>query len=156
LQYLPDFSLSAGTDLAGVTQSLMGMVTVPLLRYQAIDAAIAQAQANLRATQAMRRQAHNDLQAQVVMDISTIRDADRQIELLESVILPRAEQTAALTRLAYESSRASLLDSLDSRRALIAIQRLVANLRMTREKSLADLDAVLGMDIETTASGLSG
>src|SRR5258706_5218151 len=46
LQYLPDFSLSAGTDLAGISQNLMGMITVPLLRHQAIDAAVRQAEAN--------------------------------------------------------------------------------------------------------------
>ena len=32
------------------------MVTIPLLRYEAIDAAIAQAEASLRAADAMRRQ----------------------------------------------------------------------------------------------------
>ena len=84
LQYLPDFSVSAGTDLKGIGQSLLGMVTVPLLRHEAIDAAVAQSEANLRAAEAMRRQAGNDLSAQVVMDLSTLRDADRQLELVRA------------------------------------------------------------------------
>jgi len=148
LQYYPDFSASAGTDLGGVTQNLMGMVTVPLLRYQAINAAIAQAQANLRASEAMRKQARNDLQAQVVMDLIMLRDADRQLELFEHSILPRARRIVEVGRSAYESGHATLLDFLDNQRALIAIERLVANLRATREKRLANLEAAAGMTLQ--------
>ena len=142
LQYLPDFSLSAGTDLAGLTQTILGSLTVPLLRYQAIDAAVAQAQANLRATEASRRQMRNDLAAQVVMDLSIIRDADRQLALFDQTIVPRTNQMVTLTRSAYELGQANLLDLLDSQRSLIAIERLVANLRVMREKRLVDLEAL--------------
>src|SRR5882757_9938573 len=69
LQYVPDFNLSVGTDLMGVTQSLLGQATIPILRYEALNAAVAQAEANLRASEAMRRQAGNDLTAQVIADI---------------------------------------------------------------------------------------
>ena len=149
LQYLPDFSLTAGTDLKGIGQTLMGMVTVPLLRREAIEAAVAQAEANLRMTEAMRRQAGNDLKAQVVADVVTLRDADRQLDLFEQTILPRARQVVTVARTAYESNRASLLDLLDSQRSLIVIERLVANVRVTREKRLSELEAI-------TASGLAG
>jgi cobalt-zinc-cadmium efflux system outer membrane protein len=148
LQYLPDFSLTGGTDLAGITQSLMGMVTVPLLRYQAIDAAVAQAEANLRATEAMRRQTRNDLGAQVVMDLSTIRDADRQLELFEHTVLPRARQGVTVGRSAYEAGQSSLLDLLDAQRSLIIIQRLVAHLRATREQRLADLEMIIARPLD--------
>jgi outer membrane protein TolC len=47
LQRLSDFSLAAGGDLPGIGQSLSGMITVPLLRHEAISASIAQAQARL-------------------------------------------------------------------------------------------------------------
>lgn len=142
LQYLPDFSVSAGTDLAGIAQTLAGMVTVPLLRYQALSAGIAQAQANLRATAALRRQMHNDLNAQVVMDVVLIRDDDRQLQLFEQTILPRARQVVAVGRSAYETGQSTLLDFLDNERSLIAIERLAAKLRVARDKSLADLEAL--------------
>jgi outer membrane protein TolC len=148
LQYMPDFSVSASTDLAGIAQTLSGMVTVPLLRYQAINAAIAQAEANLKSTDAMRRQTRNDLNAQVVMDISTLRDADRQLDLFEHTILPRARQVVTVARTAYETGQSTLLDLLDSERSLIAIQRLVANLRIVREKRLADLEAIAALRLE--------
>ncbi|HZL38572.1 MAG TPA: TolC family protein [Tepidisphaeraceae bacterium] len=145
LQYFPDFSLSAASDLQGITQSLSGMITVPLLRHEAIDAAIAQAQANLRAAEAMRRQSANDLNARVVLDLSTLRDADRQLALFKQSLLPRARQIVTVERSSYEAGRASLLDLLDSQRSLISIQRGVADLRATRDKRLADLEAVAAM-----------
>ena len=147
LQYLPDFSITLGSDLAGIGQSLAGMLTVPLLRYQAIDAAVAQAQANLRATQAMRNQTAADLGARVVMDLSTVRDADRQLVLFDHTILPRARQIVTVARSSYEAGQSSLLDWLDSQRSLIAIERLVANLRTLREKRLADLEAITGQEL---------
>ena len=127
LQYVPDFNVSLSTDLMGIAQNLAGSATIPLLRYQAINASIAQAEANLRTSEAMRRQTHNDLSAQVVMDIVTIRDADRQLDLFDHTILPRTRQVVTVGRSAYEAGQSTLLDFLDSERSLIAVQRLVAN-----------------------------
>ena len=149
LQYVPDFNLSIGTDLMGVTQSLLGQATIPILRYDALKAAVAQAEANLRASEAMRRQAGNDLTAQVVADITIMRDAGRQLDLFDHTILPRAHQVVSIGRSAYETSRASLLDLLDEQRSLIAIERLVADLRITREKHLAELESITASDLSS-------
>ena len=142
LQYLPDISLSGGTDLQGIAQSVLGMVTVPFLRHEAIDAAVAQAEANLRAAESMRRQSRSDLNTQIVTDLNTIRDADRQIDLIDHTILPRAEQTVTIARSAYESGQSTLLDVLDAQRSLISLRRLVVNLRAVREKRVAAIRAV--------------
>ena len=147
LQYLPDFSANVGTDLRGVTQSLAASLTLPFLRYEAINAAVAQAEDNLRSAQAMRRQSVNDLKAQVVLDITSLHDSDRQIELLDHTLLPRARQIVQLGRSSYEAGRASLLDLLDSERSLIAMQRLIVNLRAGREKNRADLEAITAQEL---------
>jgi outer membrane protein TolC len=152
LQYLPDLSANVGTDLRGVTQTLAGSLTVPFLRYEAINAAVAQAEANLRSTQAMRRQTLNDLNAQVVLDIVSLRDSDRQLELFDRTLLPRARKVVALSRTTYEAGRGALLDLLDSERSLIDIERLTANLRVTREKNLVDLEAVTGQELSPAVS----
>src|SRR5436305_6734107 len=112
------------------------MVTVPVLRHQAIQAAVAQAEAKLRAGEAMRRQAGNGLSAEVGSDLTTVRDADRQLGLVEGTMLPRARQAATVARSSYEAGRASLIDLIDAQRSLIAIERLAATLRATREKHL--------------------
>jgi len=150
LQYLPDISIGVSADLKGIAQNLVGMATVPWIRHEAIDAAIAQAEANLRSAQAMRRQTRYDLVAQTIMDIFTIRDADRQLDVFGHAIVPRAKQSITLARAAYESGRLSLLELLDFQRSLIAIERLVANLRVMRAKSMADLEAVTAQGLEGT------
>ncbi len=142
LQYLPDFNLSVGTDLIGVTQSLLGQATIPFLRYEALNAAVAQAEAKLRASEAMRRQVSNDLTTRVVADIAVIRDAGRQLDLFEHTILPRARETVDVGRSAYETGHASLLDLLDEQRSVIAIERLVAMLRVAQNTRVADLESI--------------
>jgi cobalt-zinc-cadmium efflux system outer membrane protein len=146
LQYVPDFNFSAGTDLEGIAQSILGQATIPIFRFEALNAAIAQAQANLRSSEAMRRQTANDLTAQVIIDISTIRDADRQLDLFDGAILPRARQIVAIGRSSYETAHASLLDLLDDQRSLIAIEKLIANLKIAREKQMIDLEAITTMN----------
>jgi outer membrane protein, heavy metal efflux system len=142
LQYYPDFSLAASTDLQGIVQTLSGAFTVPIIREEALRAAVDQAQANLRAVEANRRQTYADLSAQLVDDIATLHDADRQIELLEQTILPRSRQIVALTSAEYRAGNATLLDLLDSQRSLIDIQRLTASLRMTRDKRLVEIESI--------------
>ncbi len=147
LQYVPDFNLSVGTDLMGVTQALLGQATIPLLRYEALNAAIAQAEAKLRASEAMRRQTGNNLTAQVVADITIIRDAGRQLDLFDHTILPRAHQVVNVGRSAFESGHASLLDLLDDQRSLIGIERVVAKLRITQETHLVELESITTSDL---------
>jgi len=153
LQYVPDFNLSLGTDLMGVTQSLLAQATIPILRYEALNAAIAQAEARLRASEAMHQEVGNNLTAQVIADIKFIRDADRQLDLFDHTILPRARQVVDVARTAFETGdasetdAASLLNLLDDQRSLIAIKRLTAKLRITREIHLAELESITTSDL---------
>jgi outer membrane protein, heavy metal efflux system len=153
LQYVPDFALSVGTDLMGVTQSLLAQATIPILRYEALDAAIAQADAKLRASEAMRREVGNNLTALVIADIKIVRDADRQLDLFDRTILPRARQVVNVARSAFETGNASetdaasLLNLLDDQRSLIAIERIAAKLRITRETHLAELESITTSDL---------
>jgi outer membrane protein TolC len=153
LQYVPDFNLSAGSDLMGVTQSLLAQATIPILRYEALNAAIAQAEAKLRASEAMRREVGNNLTAQVIADITIIRDAGRQLDLFDHTILPRARQVVNVARTAFETGdasetdAASLLNLLDDQRSLIAIERLAAKLRITRATHLAELESITTSDL---------
>ena len=149
LQYVPDFSLSADTDLGGVAQSLVGMVTVPVLRYEAINAAIAQAEANLRSTAAMRRQSGYDVRRRVIADLASFRDAERQVRLLDDAVLPRAAQAVEVTRSEYEAGRDSLLEFLDAERTFVSLQRLALEMRATRERQLADLEAAAATRFDT-------
>ncbi len=145
LQYVPDFNLSVGSDLAGITQSVLGQATIPILRYEALNAAIAQAEANLRAADSIRRQTSADLASQIITDVATIRDANRQLDLLEHTILPRARQAANVARTSYESARATLPDLLEAQRTSISVERLIVNLRVLRAKRVFELEAMTAL-----------
>jgi outer membrane protein TolC len=140
-EYLPEFGVNISTDLAGVTQSLTSSVMVPVLRYQAIDAGIRQAEANLRGAEAMRVQAGHDLAARVVADLVLLHDVDRQIALYQGTILPRAEQLVTTAQNAFSTGRSTLLELLDAERSLIVLRRMQAELQATRLKQVADLEA---------------
>ena len=148
LQYYPDFDLAASTDLQGITQTLLGEFTIPIVRYEALRAAVAQAEANLRATEATRRQTSSDLAAQLIDDIATLRDADRQLDLFEQTILPPPPRIVTLSRTAYQTGSSSLLDFLDAQRSLIDLQRLTATLQIARDKRLVEIESIDARNLE--------
>jgi outer membrane protein TolC len=146
-EYLPDVGVNVSTDLAGVTQSLMGSIMLPLLRHQAIDAGIRQAEANLHAAEAMQRQTAHDLSARVIADLVMVRDLDRQLALYQTTLLPRARQIIAAGQSTYAGGQSSFVDLLDAQRSLIALRRMAADFQATRLKQIVDLEAALAMPL---------
>jgi outer membrane protein TolC len=153
LQYLPDLSLSIGGDLGGMAQAVMSMMTVPVFRYEAIQGAIQEAYALLHSLEAMQRQARNDIAAELILHLTMVRDLDRQIELFEDSILPRAERAAALSRTAYEVGRSTLLELLDSRRSVFSLQKLLIQLVSIRERSLSSLERLTARPLVKQSQG---
>lgn len=144
MQFIPDFSLSGSTDLAGITQNLSAMITLPLLKHQAISAAIAQAEANLRASQATRRETEIHLRSTLVADTYEVIDLHRQVRLLEEQIIPRANALAAMGASEYEAGKMSLMELLADQRSVTALKRLDAKMRATHDERLAEIQAVVG------------
>jgi outer membrane protein TolC len=141
-QYIPDLGLGASGDAGGTVRSIMGMLTVPFLRYPAIEASIAQAKAELEMTRAMRRQMEHDLKAKAVLLLYDLRNADRQATLYQTAILPQAEQVVDATRAAYTAGRVPAIELLDSQRMRLEARLMLAELRAEREKLLAELEAL--------------
>lgn len=133
--YLPDFSF---------TGSITGSAceTLPLLRWEAIEGAIEEARADLRAAEAMRRQVANDLSAKAVLDLYTLRNAERQVDLFSNEILPRADQAVALSRAAYSAGRAGVVEVLDGRRTWLVSRLALVDARASRERALASLEEI--------------
>ncbi len=149
LEFIPDFSVSASTDLGGAAQTIAGMITAPVLRYEALRAGLVQARAELRALDARRRQAGNDLVAAVIADFQGLRNIERQASIFAERILPRTEAIVETTRSSYAAGRASLIDLLDGQRTRLDIRAMFAELRAEREKLLARLEARAAVDIES-------
>jgi cobalt-zinc-cadmium efflux system outer membrane protein len=141
-QYIPDFALGAAADAGGLMRSIAGMVTIPIFRYPAIEASIAQARAELERTRAWRRQVEHDLKAKAVLLLYDLRNADRQSSLYRDAILPQAEQVVEATRAAYTAGRVPVIELLDSQRMKLEILLMLSELNAEREKALAELEAL--------------
>jgi len=103
-----------------------------------------QAKARLAAAQATRRQAVTDLASQIIEELSTLRDAQRQVEFYDKTLLPRAGQIVTTIEHSYASGNATILDLLEAQRSLIAIHQMVAELKTEQAKSQAKLQAMVG------------
>ena len=115
----------------------------------AIRAAIDEAEAMTRSAQAMLRQTGKDRAASFVANLYIMRNAERQTELYQRRVVPAAQVLVSSSQNAYAAGAVGFADLIDSERMLISIRRMVAQAQIEREKRLAELEALAGVDIET-------
>jgi outer membrane protein TolC len=147
LQYLPDFSPSASIT-GSVSQTVGTMVMLPT-KTPAIRAAIDEAQAMERSSEAMLRQTRQDRAASFVANLYLMRDAERQVKLYRERVVPAARELVSSSRSAYAAGTIGFADLVDSERTLLTVRRMMAESQVFREQRLADLEALAGVDIET-------
>jgi cobalt-zinc-cadmium efflux system outer membrane protein len=143
-QYIPDLGLTLKGDLEGLAQSIMGMLTAPVVRHEAIAASIRQARAELEASEALRREAAGDIKASAILALYDLRDTERQVKLFEGTVVPRLEETVALARADYVAGRAAIPDLVEIQRMLLDARLTVATMRMERERLLARIEQLAG------------
>lgn len=149
--YIPDFGLSA--SLTGSISKNIGAMAVLPLRLEAIRGGIEEARANLRATEAARVQYGRDLAASFVLNLTVLRNDERQIDLEEKIILPRARQTVELSQTSYAGGKLGFLDLLDAQRTLLELRLTIAALKIEREKALTAIETWSAVDVEVMAGG---
>jgi outer membrane protein TolC len=147
LAYLPDFSPSANVT-GDVSQVISTMVMLPT-RVPAIRAAIVEAEAMTRSAEAMLRQTRHDRAASFVANLYVMRNAERQTALYQQRIVTATEQLVNSSRSDYAAGNLAFADLIDSLRMLVAVRRTVAQVRIEREKRLAEIEALAGIDVET-------
>ena len=147
LAYLPDFAPQIGIE-GNAQQSVGMMVHLPTTLVQ-IRGAIDEAQANLRQSQALLRQTQAQRAAQFVATLVALRNNERQAILLQDVIAPRARQLRDASSQAYSAGSANFADLIDAQRTLLQVRLLTAEARIAREKRLAELETLAGVDVET-------
>ncbi len=141
-QYIPNFDIGLSSSLDGTAQSFSGSLIIPVLRYKAINAAIAQAGDQLRATQAAWRSTHVSLAAQLLVDLIAMHNDDRQINIFQNTILPRLKIIASLARADFQQGNGSIDRQIKAQGELLAIQQTIVNLRADLDTRIADLDAI--------------
>ena len=150
MEYLPDVAPMAGFT-GSVSQMVGAMVMLPTTLPK-IQGMVQEARAMLQSSRAMLRQAKLDRAAAFVAALYLMRNSERQADLFEQTILPLAEQTLASSREAYATNNGRFLDLIDAQRTLLTVRLTIAEVRVEREKRLAELEALAGTDIETLAA----
>ena len=147
LAYLPDVIPSASIT-GSMSQFLSAMLMLPTT-LPAIRAVIADAQAMERSTEAMTRQTRQDRAASFVSNLYFMGNAERQTELYRARLLPAVQQLLSNSRQAYAVGAETFADLIESERAYIDVRAMVAETQIEREKRLAEIEALAGVDIET-------
>ena len=124
------------------------MLMVPT-KLPAIRAAIDEAAAMTRSTEAMLRQTTQDRAARFVADLYLMRNAERETQLYRARVVPAARQLVSSSRNAYAAGTIVFADLIDSERMFISGRRMVAQAQIEREQRLAELESLAGVDIET-------
>lgn len=88
------------------------------------------------------------LQADVEHAVFKIDDAARQLVLYRDTLLPRAREALAVTRAAYRAGTASLLDLIDSERALLGFETGYWRACRDQHQGRARLEALVGHGLQ--------
>jgi outer membrane protein TolC len=147
MQFIPDVNPFAAFT-GSVSQVVGAMVIVPTT-IPAIKASIAEGRAMLRSTEAMARQTRAERGAGFVAALYALRNAQTQAALFRETVLPKAEQALASSRQAYAAGQIGFIELIDSQRTLLDVRLMIAQARIAREKQLAELEALAGIDVET-------
>jgi outer membrane protein TolC len=150
LAYLPDFSPQFSIE--GNAQQMVGMMVNLPTSLVRIRGQIDESQANLRQSQALLRQGRSDRVSLFVATLYAFRNADRQANLLNDDILPRATQLWQASHQAYSAGSIGFAELIDTQRTLLQVRLLLAEARVDREKRLAELETLAGLDAETIAT----
>ncbi len=150
MQWIPDISPTA-MFTGGISQAVGAAFMLPTNIVE-IRGGIREAEAMLRGSEAMLRQTKRDRAASLVATLVTLRNSERQAELFGTSIIPLTERLLTNTRQAYASGSAMYGDLLEAQRTLLDAKLVVAQARAMRDKQLADLEALMGTDIETLST----
>lgn len=147
LQWIPDINPSV--VLSGSIAQAIGAAIVLPTTIKEIEGVIKEAEATLRGSEAMLRQTRSDRAASFVATLVSLRNAERQASLFETKVVPLSERVLATVRQSYAAGATGYLDMIDAQRTLLEARFVVAEARAMREKRLAELEALMGTDVET-------
>jgi outer membrane protein TolC len=154
IRWIPDINPSLA--FTGNLMQVVGAAVVLPTATARIGGAIREAEADLRGMEAALRQARLDRGAAVVGTLVALRNADRQAAVFERTVVPLTERACDAARREYSAGGGSYEGVLGAERDLLAARLVAAEARAMRETRLAELEALLGTDIETLGGAASG
>ena len=134
----PDNGRNAVTVSLGVSLPMWGA------KYRA---GVEQAGAEMHAHTRRRAAARNTMELEVEDAIVRLETLDRQIDLLDTVLIPQTEEALRATETAYEAGGLGVLELLDGERTLIDIRSLRARYLSDLLIALAALERAIGTPV---------
>ncbi len=154
MQWIPDINPMA--SFTGSVAQVLGATLILPTTIVEIQAGIDESRAMLQALEASVRQASHDKAAAFVGVLVLLRDAERQESLFQTLIVPIARRIGVATREAYaagggmgEGGGVTIAQVIDAERLEISARLTVAEARSMREIRLAELESLMGVDVET-------
>lgn len=147
MQWIPDINPSF-MFTGSVSQAVGATIMLPTTIAE-IKGGIREAEAMFRSGDAMLRQTRSDRTATLVATLVALRNNERQAALFETTLLPLAERVLTNMRQSYASGAAMYLDLIEAQNMLLDTRLMIIEARASREKRLAELEALMGTDIET-------
>ncbi|MEI8195886.1 MAG: TolC family protein [Phycisphaerae bacterium] len=147
MAYIPDISPQFSIT-GSISQMAGAMATLPTNLVK-IKGSIQEAKALVSSSVATARQTRADRAATFIATLYALRNNERQLEVLETLILPKTRQVLASSQKSYMSGLVGFADLIDSQRTLLDVRNLILDAHIAREKRLAELEALAGVDIET-------
>jgi outer membrane protein, heavy metal efflux system len=137
---VPDFSLGLMADVktAPVLYRPLATMTLPLWRDK-IAAEIAAAQAGKRAAQARLTAGQINLTVEFAGKSFDYREVNRNLDLLQARLIPKAQQSLEIARAAYLSGKTEFFNLIDAERMLLEFRLAEIEARTQRELLLSDL-----------------
>jgi len=156
--YLPDITLgldyiaTGDARMPGVQDSgddaLSATIgfTLPIWRSK-YDAGVKEADAILRQQQFKRDQQLNTFHAETVTALFKLRDAQRQIDLYEDTLLPKANESLVATQRAYSTGAAPFADTIDAQRMLLNFELSFARAITDHHQARTVLEKLTGQSL---------
>ncbi|HXE42809.1 MAG TPA: TolC family protein, partial [Candidatus Baltobacteraceae bacterium] len=143
-QRVPDFSLGLMADVKAsptMFRPLAGM-TLPVWRDK-IAAEIAQAKANDMAAKSKLKSAQIELALSFAEKSFAYRQTSRNLTLIESELIPKANQSLSIVRADYRAGTTAFSAMTDVEREVLDLKLAAAEAKTAREIALADLSLIV-------------
>ena len=162
--YYPDISL--GVDYVDTDDALnpdmadsgkdpvMAMVSIDLPIWRGkYRAAEREARFKKAAVEEDRKDVGKRLEAELELALYYFRDADRKIDLYGDTLVPKAEQSLAVSQQGFETGKTSFTSLIDAQRLLIEFQIAHQRAQADRGQRLAEIEMMTGRS--TTTEGVT-
>ena len=115
-------ALNSGTQGSGDDPLFVGLSLSLPVWTSSYSAAEREARHSVRAARSRLEDARSTLNADITDEVYRVDDSQRRLELYRESLLPRARESLQLTTASYRAGSASVLDLLDSERALLEFE----------------------------------